>query len=76
MTVDTSWTLLRTCATGLEVDMYRALLESHDIPVLVRGDKPGILGPGFQGAVMGGLELYVPVEHLETAHALTDGSEA
>lgn len=56
----THWTSIGVFATGLEADIAREALEDADIPVLVRGDQPGIFGSGFQGTVPGGIELLVP----------------
>lgn len=70
MTDHAEWVLLATLASGLEADQVRAELEEAGIPALVRGAQPGIFGGGFQGPVMGGLDVYVPSPELERARAL------
>lgn len=64
---DAAWVPVTTCATVFEAEMVRQELEAEDIPVLVKGTKPGIFGPGFQGAVPGGVEVCVPSPELDRA---------
>ena len=70
MTGHAHWVLLATFATGFEADRARALLESVDIPVMVKGNQVGIVGGGFQGVVAGGVELLVPSPELDRARRL------
>jgi len=63
------WVLLASFANGLEADQARAELEEDGIPALVRGAQAGIFGAGFQGPVMGGLDVYVPSPELDRARA-------
>ncbi len=64
------WVHLGTFNTGLEADIVRAALEAEDIPVLVKGDNPGIFGASYQGVVTGGIELLVPDVELQRARDL------
>lgn len=70
MSDTTQWVPLGTFNTGLDADMVRVALEAEDIPVLVKGDHPGIFGASFQGVVTGGVQLLVPDVELERARAL------
>ena len=56
----TDWVRIASFSTGFEADTARATLEEAGIPVLIRGNQAGIFGGGFQGPVVGGLELLVP----------------
>jgi len=62
-----------TMATGFEADRARDLLEREGIPVLTKGPQVGIFGAGFQGTVLGGVEIHVPSPELDRAKALLDG---
>lgn len=64
------WMHLGSFNTGLEADIVRVALEAEHIPVLVKGDNPGIFGASYQGVVTGGIELLVPDVELERARAL------
>ena len=64
------WIKLATFGSGLEADIARARLEEADIPVQLRGQQTGAFGPSFQGAVPGGLDIYVPSPELEHAREL------
>ena len=61
------WVKLLNCATTFEAEQLRAGLEAEGIPVLVRGLQQGIFGPGFQGAVPGGVDVCVPSPELDRA---------
>jgi putative signal transducing protein len=62
------WTKLASFSTGLEADLAAAALESAGIPSVVLGhQRSGIFGVGFQGKVIGGLELRVPTNKLDEA---------
>lgn len=67
---EAQWVLLAKFGTILETDMARQSLEAEEIPVLVRGAYAGVFGAGFQGPVMGGIELLVPDVELARARAL------
>ena len=74
MMVEPQWVRLVECATGFEADLLRSALEEAEIPVLVRGRHAGIYGAGFQGMVMGGVELHVPLPELERAREILEDS--
>jgi hypothetical protein len=63
---------LATFASGLEADIARARLEEADIPVQLRGQPTGIVGPSFQGPVPGGVDVYVPSPEVDRARELLD----
>ena len=67
MTSEPRWVHLTTCGSGFEADVLRAELEAYDIPVLVHGPQAGFLGAGFQGPVIGGVEVLVPSPEIERA---------
>jgi hypothetical protein len=67
---DAAWVTLTTCTTVFEAEMVRQQLEGEGIPVLVKGAKPGIFGPGFQGAVPGGVDVCVPSPEVDAARAV------
>lgn len=62
------WIEIATYGTGLEADMARQALDAEGIPVLVKSDSPGIFGLNYQGAISGGVRLFVPSP--EAARAL------
>ena len=68
----TQWVKLATYSTGFEADIARATLEDAGIPVMVRGNQVGAFGGGFQGPVVGGVDLHVPDDALERARELVD----
>lgn len=45
-------------------------LEGAGIPVLVKGEEPGIWGPAFSGPTLGGIRLLVPEAAAEDAREL------
>lgn len=69
------WVKVRTFSSGLDADLARAILESADILVEIRGQQPGIFGASFQGSVPGGLDLYVPRPEVNRALELLDTSD-
>jgi len=74
MSESPSWALLHECATVFEAEMLRSMLEDAEIPVLVQGQQPGIFGAGFQGSIVGGVQLLVPSTALEEAREIVKGS--
>lgn len=68
------WVRLTECATAFEADLLRNALEEAEIPVLVRGAQAGFYGAGFQGTVVGGIELHVPSQALERAQEILQDS--
>lgn len=69
------WASLGFFPSGLAADIARQALEEAEIPVLVKGDHPGIFGLAFQGSVGGGVEVLVPDVALEHAREIL-GEEA
>lgn len=65
--MSSDWAKIGNYSTGFEADMVRATLESSNILVQVRGHQVGIFGGGFQGQVLGGVDVYVPTSDLEAA---------
>lgn len=51
-------------------------LESEDIPVLVKGEEPGIWGPGFTGLTPHGIQLLVPGDYAERAREIITDLES
>lgn len=66
------WVEIGSFSTGLEADVVRQSLEAEGIPVLLKSDAPGIFGAGFQGAVTGGVVLFVPDVEYDRAAELLD----
>jgi hypothetical protein len=68
--------------TWVEVAAYSArylaeipiqTLEGAGIPVLVKGQEPGIWGPAFSGPTLGGIRLLVPAPAADDARELLGG---
>ena len=70
------WVTVATCATGLEADIARNVLEAANIPVLSQSNSAGIFGLSFQGNVTGGIALQVPSPELDRARALLNDDPA
>lgn len=70
MTETFEWTPIGSFGTGLDADIARELLIAAGIPVLMRSERNGIFGPGFQGWVPGGVGLAVPAAHADQAREL------
>ncbi|HSG49939.1 MAG TPA: hypothetical protein VLA43_19100 [Longimicrobiales bacterium] len=47
-------------------------LQAEGIPVLVKGEEPGIWGPAFSGPTSQGIELLVPEPAEEDAREILD----
>lgn len=69
------WVSIGSYATGLDADMAKSTLEAANIPVLVRGNAPGIFGLAYQGNVAGGITLHVPTPEVTRALQLLDGAD-
>ena len=67
---ESRWVEVANYATQIEADFDRVTLEEAGIPVLVKGPLTGAFGPGFAGATMYGVRLFVPAELLEDARAV------
>ena len=73
-TVEITWSVLATYASGLEADLVIELLHGAEIPTFRQGSDMGaIFGPGSQGATAPGVAVLVPTEALEDARALVAG---
>jgi len=72
MSIESQWVQLTECATGFEADLLRSALEEAEIPVLMSGPQVGIFGAGFLGAVVSGVQIYVPSPELERARAILE----
>jgi hypothetical protein len=70
MADESGWIQVASFGTGLEADIARQELESAEIPVVMRSDQAGIYGLSFQGALPGGVKLYVPAQALKQAREL------
>jgi hypothetical protein len=66
------WVKIATFGSGFEADGARATLEEAGIPVLVRGNQAGMFGGGFQGPVIGGIDILVPSDAVLRARDLID----
>ena len=66
------WVEVAAYSTGLEADIARQQLDAEGIPVLVKSAASGIFGLSFQGAVTGGITLFVPSPEVERALALLE----
>ena len=69
------WVKLANVASVFDAETMRAALESADILVQIRGDQTGIFGPGYQGMVIGGVDVLVPSDQVDLAQELLDGWE-
>ena len=64
------WIEIGTFNTGLEADMACQTLDAQGILVLVKSNASGIFGAGFQGAIGGGVTVYVPSPEADRAQSL------
>jgi hypothetical protein len=67
---ESRWVEIANHATQIEADFDRVTLEEAGIPVLVKGPMTGAFGPGFAGATMYGVRLYVPAELVDEAREI------
>jgi hypothetical protein len=67
---DPRWVQLASYAGLVDADIDRAILEGAGILVLVKGPLTGAFGPGFAGATMHGVQLFVPDDALEHARTV------
>jgi hypothetical protein len=68
------WAKLATYNTGFEVDLLCIALDMEAIPYLIRGLNRGMDGAGYQGPVVGGIDVLVPEDALEEARSLCGNS--
>jgi hypothetical protein len=64
------WAKLATYNTGFEVDLLCVALDAEAIPYLVRGLNGGMYGAGYQGLVVGGIDVLVPDVALTQARSV------
>jgi hypothetical protein len=64
------WTKLATYNTGFEVDLLCVALDAEAIPYLIRSLNGGMDGAGYQGLVVGGIDVLVPEDLLEEAQSV------
>ncbi|MDT8341034.1 MAG: hypothetical protein RQ751_05930 [Longimicrobiales bacterium] len=61
------WVPVASFAARYLAEVPLQALEAEGIPVLVKGEEPGIWGPGFPGPTSQGIRLFVPEAALEDA---------
>lgn len=54
------WVTVATYAARYLAEIPIQTLKGNGIPVIVKGEEPGIWGPAFSGPTSHGLELQVP----------------
>jgi Putative prokaryotic signal transducing protein len=64
------WIHLASYNTGFEVDLLSVALDGGSIPYLVRGNNSGMDGAGYQGCVVGGIEVLVREDELTKARSV------
>lgn len=65
------WTVVAKYPTVFDAERAKATLESERIDAMIQShEATGVFGPGFQGPVMSGVSLLVPVAELERAWEL------
>lgn len=67
------WIAVATFAARYLADIPIQSLEGAGIPVLVKGEEPGIWGPAFAGPTSQGVTLLVPGEAREEAMEILEG---
>jgi hypothetical protein len=72
MTMNEGWVLLRSYASSIEASLDLASLEAEGVPTLVKGQEPGIFGPGFSGLTPHGIRVYVPAAAIDDARDLIE----
>lgn len=64
------WAKLVTYNMGFEVDLLCVGLDAAEIPYLIRGLNRGMDGAGYQGLVVGGIDVFVPEDALDEARSV------
>lgn len=64
------WVTVATYAARYLAEIPLQTLQGNGIPVIVKGEEPGIWGPAFSGPTSHGLELQVPEPFLDEAREL------
>lgn len=67
------WITVATFAARYLAEIPIQTLEGAGIPVLVKGEEPGIWGPAFAGPTSQGVALMVPAEAEEDARDILEG---
>ena len=66
------WVEVGTFSARYLAEIPIQALEAEGIPVLVKGEEPGIWGPAFSGPTSGGLRIMVPEPAEEEARAILE----
>ena len=64
------WVTVATFSARYLAELPMQTLEGQGIPVLLKGEEPGIWGPGFSGPTSQGLELKVPDNAVDDAREI------
>jgi hypothetical protein len=67
------WMKAQEFSTRFEAEVALARLQSSLIPAMMKSHEGGFFGPGFQGAVPSGVDLFVPRQLLPQARELLQG---
>ncbi len=67
------WTTVATFAARYLAEIPIQTLEGAGIPVLVKGEEPGIWGPAFAGPTSQGVSILVPGPAREEALEILEG---
>jgi hypothetical protein len=68
-----SWVEVAVYSARYLAEIPIQTLEGAGIPVLVKGEEPGIWGPAFSGPTLGGIRLLVPAAAADDARELLHG---
>ena len=68
-----SWVTIATFSARYLAEIPIQTLEGQGIPVMVKGEEPGIWGPAFTGPTSQGLEIRVPDFAADEARGLLGG---
>ncbi|UCC26020.1 MAG: hypothetical protein JSU98_02750 [Gemmatimonadales bacterium] len=68
----TRWITVASYAARYLLEIPKQTLEQAGIPVLVKGQEPGIWGPAFSGPTSQGLELQVPEVVADEARSILE----
>jgi len=64
------WIEIASYGTGIEADMAITMLDAAGIPGRLKGERAGVFGVTFQGALAQGLTLLVRPEDSERARGI------
>ena len=68
------WMKAQEFATRMEAEVALARLQSSQIPAMMKSHEGGFFGPGFQGTVPSGVDVFVPRQQLSEAKRILYGS--